>query len=200
MHNLDIVRLDVKPSNIIISTDGRPVIIDFGVARSFERDSTQVTGDGLVGTPAYMAPEQITGQPVDHRTDIFSFGLVLLELFGGAHPGAGSIENVMFRRVYEDVDVAPLTCSQELKALIRKCCRRDRELRYSNGTELYQALLAVPEENATLPPNAFGWVTSRVSDAGGDPDSTASPGEHGSGIPRFRPSDPNDPNSTRVLI
>ncbi len=72
---------DLKPENVMIDAQGNVKIMDFGIARSMEA-VTRLTGS-MVGTPAYMAPEQVEGKPVDYRTDIYSLGLILYEVFTG---------------------------------------------------------------------------------------------------------------------
>jgi serine/threonine protein kinase len=81
-HAQGIVHRDLKPENVMIDGQGNVKIMDFGIARSMEA-GTRLTGS-MVGTPAYMAPEQVAGKPVDYRTDIYSLGLMLYEMFTGA--------------------------------------------------------------------------------------------------------------------
>src|SRR5271155_979890 len=80
-HAQGIVHRDLKPENVMIDGQGNVKIMDFGIARSMEA-GTRLTGS-MVGTPAYMAPEQVAGKPVDYRTDIYSLGLILYEMFTG---------------------------------------------------------------------------------------------------------------------
>jgi serine/threonine protein kinase len=80
-HTQGIVHRDLKPENVMIDGQGSVKIMDFGIARSMEA-ATRLTGS-MVGTPAYMAPEQVAGKPVDYRTDIYSLGLIMYELFTG---------------------------------------------------------------------------------------------------------------------
>src|SRR6185312_14119515 len=87
-HAQGIVHRDVKPGNIMVLPDGRVKIMDFGIARPLEPTVKTQTGL-LLGSPQYMSPEQIVGQPFDHRADIFSLGLVLYEMLTGSRPFAG---------------------------------------------------------------------------------------------------------------
>ena len=84
-HSEDVVHRDLKPHNVILSSDGRVRIMDFGLARSFEDTGTTHTGT-ILGTPAYMSPEQALGQPSDARSDLFSFGVMAFELLTGELP------------------------------------------------------------------------------------------------------------------
>src|SRR5262245_55571944 len=80
-HRQSIVHRDLKPENIMIAPDGDLKVMDFGISRSYAENVT-VTGS-VVGTPAYMAPEQAEGRTLDHRTDVYAFGLILYEMFTG---------------------------------------------------------------------------------------------------------------------
>ena len=80
-HRQSIVHRDLKPENIMIAPDGGLKVMDFGISRSYAEDST-MTGS-VVGTPAYMAPEQAEGKTLDHRVDVYAFGLILYEMFTG---------------------------------------------------------------------------------------------------------------------
>jgi ligand-binding sensor domain-containing protein/tRNA A-37 threonylcarbamoyl transferase component Bud32 len=85
-HRQGIIHRDIKPANILIGRDGEPLLTDFGIAKIYE-DTLQLTGEGvMVGTPTYMAPEQLQGQPVDPRTDIYALGVVLYQSLTGEPP------------------------------------------------------------------------------------------------------------------
>src|SRR5580765_2011778 len=105
-HAQGIVHRDVKPSNIIVATDGHPKIADFGIAKLNASDLPQ-TGRTL-GTPAYMAPEQLRGDPVDGRSDLFSLGIILYQLLTGHRPFQGnSTHTIAFNVLNRDPVPAP---------------------------------------------------------------------------------------------
>lgn len=87
-HQLGIIHRDIKPQNVMVTVEGRPVIMDFGIARRLESTGMTVTGE-VIGTPVYMAPERLLGGRVDHRCDIYSLGVILFELVTGTRPFTG---------------------------------------------------------------------------------------------------------------
>ncbi|MCP3957850.1 MAG: protein kinase [bacterium] len=88
-HQLGIIHRDLKPQNVMVTPDGHPVIMDFGIARELHTTEVTTTTSDLIGTPAYMAPERLLGNQADHRTDIYSLGVVLYELATGKRPFSG---------------------------------------------------------------------------------------------------------------
>jgi len=91
-HGQGVVHGDVKPSNVLLRADGTPVVADFGLAADRLASPARVAPGGQIrGTPAYMAPEQIRGRPIDGRTDLYAFGVVLYELVSGARPFVGAV-------------------------------------------------------------------------------------------------------------
>ena len=99
-HNMGVVHRDIKPANIILTRDGTPKITDFGIARI---ESSNLTVDGqFLGTPNFMSPEQVTGKPIDGRSDIFSLGVVLFTLLTGRRPFSGDTMHEVTMKVVQD--------------------------------------------------------------------------------------------------
>ena len=159
-HAVGVIHRDLKPDNVLLGRDGRIAITDFGIAASNDDRGGEATAAVFVGTPDYMAPEQVDGSsPPDARTDLYAFGVLLFELLSGKPPFAGSSAvAVAAARLTNDApplaDVAsdvPLG----LTRLVDRCLSRAPSGRYSSATELLQALqsaIADPALTLSLPP------------------------------------------------
>jgi serine/threonine protein kinase len=158
-HGLHIVHRDLKPSNVIVRTlpDGNDhvAVLDFGLAKFLdaEESSAAITRQGaMVGTPAYMSPEQACGVPADARSDVFSAGLLLYELLVGKGPFAECTgPELLRRRLVESppplADAAPhLGPQPELQAILDRALSPDVGGRYADAREMLQALDALPME------------------------------------------------------
>ncbi len=141
-HRKGIIHRDIKPANIILTTDGKIKITDFGIAKIASSNLT-TTGQFL-GTPNYMSPEQVSGAPVDGRSDIFSLGVVLYELLTNRKPFLGdNLTAISYKIVHEDftppadlsTDVPP-----EFNAIVARAMAKDPWNRYQRGKDLALAL------------------------------------------------------------
>jgi len=144
-HRNGVVHRDIKPANIMILRNGEIKVADFGIARVMTSSKTQ-TGV-IMGTPSYMSPEQIAGQKVDGRSDLFSLVVVLYEMLSGEKPFQGdSIATLMYNITTSAPpqirDLAP-NVPERFAAIIEKGLAKDRELRYQTGSELNQDLVEI---------------------------------------------------------
>jgi eukaryotic-like serine/threonine-protein kinase len=142
VHSLQIVHRDLKPHNVFITKNGVAKLMDFGIAKT---DDTSLTKTGFaLGTPSYMAPEQVLGKPVNHLSDVYSFGILLFELIAETKPlGGDSVERVFWRILNEPVDLAPLQSMgvpQALQDLISRCTAKDPTQRPQGFAEIRQEL------------------------------------------------------------
>ena len=144
-HKRGIIHRDIKPANIRVDADGNARIMDFGVAHLASSDMTR-TGV-MIGTPSYMAPEQITGGTVGPQTDIFSVGAVLYELLTGTRPFAGGpLQAVMYRVLSEaplPLEVAAPGLPPRLSEIVMRALAKDPEQRYTTALDMANDLLAV---------------------------------------------------------
>lgn len=145
-HGKGIVHRDIKPENIMIRKDGIVQIMDFGLAKLFTAGNiTRLTKAGTtMGTIGYMSPEQVQGLDVDHRTDIFSLGVVLYELFAGEAPFKGVHETAMMYEIV-NVDPPPMSAVKEgidpqLDGIVQECLQKDKDERFQSASELARNL------------------------------------------------------------
>ncbi len=149
-HRRKIVHRDVKPENIYIDDEvGTARLADFGVARPWDLDTRLTLPGESLGTPAYMAPEQIDGADVDGRSDVFSLGLVAYEMLTGAHPWDGeSIYSIIFKQKHEDLpplrEVRP-DLSERVVTIVERSVRKDPADRWSSAEEMLAEIRALDE-------------------------------------------------------
>ncbi|MEJ7603208.1 MAG: protein kinase [Kofleriaceae bacterium] len=142
-HRRGVVHCDLKPENAMVTEDGVPKLVDFGLARVVHEGSDDTEGP-MVGTPDYMAPEVWTGRAPSRRSDVYSFGAVLFELVSGATPFATVDTRELGQAVRERTapglqDLVP-EIDIRFARLVARCLERDPELRYPSGEELREAL------------------------------------------------------------
>ena len=140
-HTQGVTHRDVKPSNLLLSSDARLSVTDFGLARILEQPGMTVTGE-FVGTPAYMSPEQITAGriPVDHRTDIYSLGATLYELLTLRPPFVGEGRDQLLAQVIQKEPASPRALDskipRDLETIALKCLEKDPDRRYQTAKDL----------------------------------------------------------------
>jgi HEAT repeat protein/tRNA A-37 threonylcarbamoyl transferase component Bud32 len=144
-HAVGIVHRDLKPANVLINEEGVVKIVDFGVAAAQHQGDTQLTKTGyVIGSPKYMAPEQILGKKVDERADIYSLGVILYEMMTGSPPyHRGDHMSVMYQHVQgrarPPIELNP-SLPQGISDLIMKCMAVDKEKRFASMDEVGVAL------------------------------------------------------------
>jgi len=142
-HKENIVHRDLKPSNILVTGDGRAVIIDFGLAKLADR--TRLTREGTTaGTAAYMSPEQAKGEETDQRSDIFSFGCVFYELLCGNQPFRGDHEAALLYEIVHEEPRSLAECEGNIpegcQKIIYRCLKKDPAERFPDATELMDSI------------------------------------------------------------
>src|SRR3989454_1267173 len=163
-HEAGVVHRDIKPANVMLDSQGRTKLTDFGVARVTDADRTsaeRTQAGTMVGTPAYMSPEQIQGQRIDRRTDIFSAGIILYQFLTGQKPFTGEGAWTVSKKIIQDDPPVPssinVALSPEFDRVVAKALAKNPDQRVATAREFSQALKraaegkrAIPEVEATL--------------------------------------------------
>jgi serine/threonine-protein kinase len=166
-HSMGVIHRDIKPANLMLTPDGMVKIMDFGIARA--QGSQRLTRDGsIVGTLAYMAPEQLRGEPGDERSDLYSLAIVLYELLSGAAPFSGASDYDLMQahiqaRPASLSAFAPGIAGRVERALMQALAKKPDQ-RFASVREFKQALgaSAAPLE-ASIASDGMGRTTSRIA-------------------------------------
>jgi Tol biopolymer transport system component len=178
-HEKGIVHRDLKPANVKVTPEGKVKVLDFGLAKAFRGDGATAengptvslgnTREGTVlGTAAYMSPEQARGKPLDKRTDIWSFGCVLYEALAGRKAFAGETLSDCIANVLQhepDWDLVPAATPSEIKLLLRRCLQKDRDQRWHDIADVRIEMDEAPRPGvkggapaAAAPRNGRRWI------------------------------------------
>jgi Protein kinase domain len=188
-HRSGVIHGDIKPANILVTEDGKVKLSDFGIARF----ATQVSGSGkMMGTPAYLSPEQILGEPQNTRSDLFSLGIVLYQMVTGVAPFDGSSVSAVCAQILQAEPVPPsqrnAAVTPELDRIILRCLAKSSADRYPSAeafaTSLDAAVRQGSSTNATVSAgvatasagigaDGLPWATASVDAAASDSDGKA---------------------------
>jgi serine/threonine protein kinase/tetratricopeptide (TPR) repeat protein len=179
-HEKGIVHRDLKPANVMLTRDGRVKVLDFGLAKDIAGNlatGATMTSDGhtqaglVMGTPAYMSPEQISGRPLDHRTDIFSLGVVLYEMATGLRPFQGASSAELLSALLRD-NPAPVTelradLPADLARIIRRCLEKDPRHRMQTARDVSNEFRDLGQTiTRTAPPSTSMARAKGAADSG----------------------------------
>lgn len=158
-HSVGIIHRDIKPANIMIRRDGIVKVLDFGLAKLTARDSgdfqtrEHTAPNRVMGTINYMSPEQILGEPVDARTDIFSFGVVLYEMLSGVAPFQGASDAAIYNATLNKIQPSLCELNSDIPSaldhIVKGAMEKDRERRYQSISELRTDLKSILRDSQT---------------------------------------------------
>lgn len=167
-HDANVIHRDIKPENILLDDRGNAYLTDFGIAKDLQGDSHVTAADGIVGTAAYFAPEQIQSQPVSPQTDIYSLGMMIFEMLAGEHPyGELSPVTLVMKHLQEPLpllhdkrpEIPPV-----VHDILEKATAKDASDRYSSAPEFAKAFQqAIQPDKLIVPPQASQPESNTIS-------------------------------------
>ncbi|MCM2268752.1 MAG: protein kinase [Thermoanaerobaculia bacterium] len=196
-HSRGVVHRDIKPANILITPDNRVKITDFGIARI---DSSNLTMEGqLLGTPNYMAPEQIQGRELDHRADIFSLGVVFYEMLTRRKPFQGENLTAVTHKIVYDSFIPPQEIVRDMPPafteILGRCLEKDPSRRYPRASEIARELRAVLATQQALDDTVATQEVEPLLEERPD----ALPAPSAPAVPPAAPSAPEEQAATRLV-
>jgi eukaryotic-like serine/threonine-protein kinase len=169
-HAAGVLHRDLKPENIILARDRRAVITDFGIARALSYSEAAKSAGEVVGTPAYMAPEQLENAELDERSDVYALGVVLFELLTGdvpwAHESPIKAAIARMREPPPDVRATRSSVPEAMALVVAKCMATKRDDRYATADEVSEALgyvVAPPVSSSSIAPSSYRRSSSRMA-------------------------------------
>ena len=188
-HSSGIVHRDIKPANVFVTQRGQTKILDFGLAKLTPQGTQVVDGTAgatrtslsvdqlttpgtAMGTISYMSPEQARGEALDHRTDLFSFGVMLYEMATGRQPFSGTTSAVIFEAILNKVPTSPVQLNSglppQLEIILTKALEKDRELRCQSAAELRADLKRLKRDTDSSRAGVSGVAALAVAARGKD--------------------------------
>lgn len=147
-HSKGVVHRDLKPTNILLDEMGHPYLTDFGLAKLMTGDANMTKTGNIVGTPSYMSPEQLRGEPLDQRSDVYSLGIILYQMLTGRKPFEGDSSDIV-SMIYKHLEKAPTPPSAhnpsilpEVEAIVLRALAKDPDDRYGSVGDMAADLQA----------------------------------------------------------